>query len=102
MSRFSKHLPPLESLILPAIVVLVGVSAFGLGRLSAVAGEAPAASAGSAAKTSGTYVASKSGTKYYLPSCAPASIKDANKVWFDTAAEAQAAGYTPASNCSGL
>ncbi|MDB4992261.1 MAG: protein of unknown function with transrane region [Parcubacteria group bacterium] len=53
--------------------------------------------------TAGTYVASKTGTKYYLPSCATAKrIKDENKVWFNTKAEAEAKGYGPASNCKGL
>jgi hypothetical protein len=52
---------------------------------------------------SGPYVGSKSGTKYYLVTCAGAKrIKDANKVFFTTKDNATAAGYTPASNCPGL
>ncbi|MDD2657350.1 MAG: hypothetical protein PHD04_01660 [Candidatus Pacebacteria bacterium] len=48
-------------------------------------------------------VASKNGTKYYLPDCAGADrISDANKVWFATAAAAVSAGYAPATNCEGL
>ena len=55
------------------------------------------------APTSGTYVASKSGTKYHLPGCSGAKrIKEENKVWFDTKEQAAAAGYTPASNCPGI
>ncbi len=51
----------------------------------------------------GGYVASKSGTKYYLPWCGAAKkIKEENKVWFATKADAEKAGYTPASNCPGL
>ena len=101
MTDFGKHIPNSDTLVLPAIVVLVGLGAFGLGRLSALAsahtGGAPAA------KTSGTYIASKGGGKYYLPGCpGVANIKDANRVWFDTVAEAQAAGYAPAGNCPGL
>ena len=47
-----------------------------------------------------TYVASKNGTKYYLTTCAGASqISDANKVWFVSAADAEAAGYTRAASC---
>lgn len=58
--------------------------------------EAPAA-------TSGTYLASKNGTKYYLPTCGSAKrIKAENVVWFQTKAEAEAAGYGPAANCPGL
>ncbi|HEY0907968.1 MAG TPA: Ada metal-binding domain-containing protein [Candidatus Paceibacterota bacterium] len=50
-----------------------------------------------------TYVASKSGTKYHLPSCSSAkSISEANKVWFATKEEAEKAGYSPAGNCKGL
>lgn len=54
-------------------------------------------------KASGTYVASKNGTKYYLPSCGSSKrIKEENRIWFDTKAEAEAAGYGPAANCPGL
>lgn len=54
-------------------------------------------------KASGTYLASKNGTKYYLPSCGGSKrIKEENKIWFDTKAEAEAAGYGPAANCPGL
>jgi hypothetical protein len=53
--------------------------------------------------TAGKYVASKSGTKYYLPSCSGVKrIKEENKVWFASVEDAQAAGLTPASNCPGL
>lgn len=51
----------------------------------------------------GTLVASKSGTKYHLPTCPGAQqIKETNKIYFETAAAARAAGYTPAANCPGL
>lgn len=50
-----------------------------------------------------TYVASKNGTKYYLPTCGTAKrIKEENRVWFATKAEAEASGYAPAANCPGL
>jgi hypothetical protein len=53
--------------------------------------------------TSGTYVASKNGSKYYLPTCASANrIKEENKIWFISKEEAEAAGYTPSSTCKGL
>ncbi|MEK7650513.1 MAG: hypothetical protein AAB364_01420 [Patescibacteria group bacterium] len=49
------------------------------------------------------YVASKSGTKYYLPSCSGANrIKEENKVWFASVEEAKARGLEPASGCKGL
>lgn len=58
---------------------------------------------GQAVKATGTYVASKTGSKYYLPSCAGAKrIKDENKVWFATKTAAETAGYSTASNCKGL
>ena len=48
-------------------------------------------------------VASKSGTKYHLPSCAGAKqIKPENLVTFSNEDEAKKAGYTPAANCPGL
>lgn len=57
----------------------------------------------STASTTGQIVASKNGTKYYLPSCAGAErISDANKVWFASVAAALTAGYAPAANCKGL
>lgn len=53
--------------------------------------------------SSGTYVASKNGTRYYLPSCGGVKrINEENKVWFATKSEAEAAGYTPAANCDGI
>lgn len=49
------------------------------------------------------YMASKNGTKYYLPSCGSAKrIKEENRIWFATKEEAEAAGYGPAANCPGL
>lgn len=48
----------------------------------------------------GEVVASKSGTKYHLPTCSGAkSIKPENLVTFESIAAAEAAGYTPAANC---
>lgn len=45
-------------------------------------------------------VASKSGTKYHLPSCPGAkSIKSENLITFGSIAEAEAAGYKRAQNC---
>lgn len=49
----------------------------------------------------GPYVGSKSGTKYYLMTCSGVKrIKDANKVFFATKNDAEASGYTPATNCA--
>lgn len=51
----------------------------------------------------GIYVASKSGTRYYLPTCSGVSrIKEENKIWFQTKEQAEARGLLPAANCPGL
>lgn len=48
-------------------------------------------------------VASKNGKKYHLPYCSGASrISEANKIYFDSYAEAQKAGYSKAAGCLGL
>jgi hypothetical protein len=60
-------------------------------------------STGAGQGTEGGYVASKSGSKYYLPSCSGAKrIKPENQVWFATKEAAVAAGYEPAATCKGL
>lgn len=117
----------LEPYLVAAIVILVGLGAFGLGRLSTGPRQAPelrilypealaaeplanAAAIANAAKApqapaagQGAYVASKSGTKYYPAACSAASrIKQENRVYFVSKEEAVAAGYGPASNCPGL
>lgn len=109
---------------LTVLVILVACASFGLGRLSGLEtvkneveiefpkGQEAAVGAAFATtsaqlsvpkKTSGKYVASKNGTKYYLSTCVSAKrISEKNKVWFDTKQEAEKAGYTPASNCKGM
>lgn len=91
-----------------AILILASSFSFGLGYLAGLdAGQTAQdplfASSSATMPTEGQVVASKTGTKYYAPSCAGAGrISDANKVWFASAAAAQAAGYAPAANCAGL
>lgn len=105
---------PRDTLIV-TILVLASSCSFGLGYLAGLdEGEAQntpfeacpvvATSENSAEPShTGQVVASKSGTKYYLPSCAGADrISEANKVWFVSPAAAVAAGYAPAVNCKGL
>lgn len=104
------------------LLILVAVASFGLGRkstanysLSAPQNtEKPAiqvqtnqfqpqtASIGGATETkSGAVIASKSGTKYHLPTCPGAKqIKESNKISFGSIQEAEGAGYTAAANCS--
>ena len=110
----AKRLPdgrqvPRDALII-TVLILASSASFGLGYLAAPVPEVGCAlsqSIGNVSATAtsalGRFVASKNGTKYYLPSCAGAEkISDANKVWFATAVAAQAAGYSPAANCDGI
>lgn len=119
-----------ETVFIILVVILVGVASFGLGRLS-VESAAPsqaveqtyasresfeqAAAATGAITTDpetvvvevipagGSYVASKNGTKYHLPSCPGAKqMSEANKIYFASKEEAASAGYQPAANCKGL
>lgn len=95
---------PHDVLIL-AILVLSASASFGLGYLAGRdAGQGGGADPSMVVSPAvGEYVASKGGTKYYLPSCAGAArLSEENKIWFASAEAAIAAGYTPASNCPGL
>jgi len=113
-----------KDLFVAAFVFLTGLGGFGLGRLSVLwpakdpvvlidgpagnqnpntAGITPAASTADSAISQGQYVASRSGSYYYLPSCPGAKrIKDANKVWLRNRQEAEGRGLKPAANCPGL
>lgn len=51
-------------------------------------------------KTTGVVFGSINGTKFYYDNCSGGkSIKNENRIWFETIAEAIAAGYTQATNC---
>lgn len=110
------------------LILLIGVASFGLGRWSVSGSDAsaqPAAvimSEGESrpqteqagmdaapadnvpeAAVSGQFVGSRNSDKYHLPWCPGAQrIKEENKVWFESEADAAAAGYVPAANCPGL
>src|SRR5690348_9978159 len=83
-----------EFLVLAAVVACVAVGAFGLGRLS-VNPAAPAV----VKEPAHNILASKSGSVYYPAGCSTSNIQAGNEVWFETEAQAQAAGYTKASRC---
>ncbi|MBI4079836.1 hypothetical protein HY414_01225 [Candidatus Kaiserbacteria bacterium] len=94
-----------------AIVLFVGLAAFGLGRLSALEEVRPAVSIGEASYLSeqramnigGEVLASRKGSAYHYPWCAGAqSMAEQNKIWFSSEEDARAAGYSPAKNCKGL
>jgi len=120
-----------SDLFTAALIFLVGLGSFGLGRLSVIwpekdpititdadvtqntdAGGASVPTGASAesaaistavASAKGKYVASKSGAYYHFPWCAGAlRIKEANKIWFQTKQEAEGRGLKPAANCPGL
>lgn len=102
------------------LLLLVAIASFGLGRQSVgdVAAVLPASQEASAqnsllptesprisSETAGEsrYVASKNGQVYHLLICPGAKqISEANKVYFDTKEEAEAAGLRPAANCKGI
>lgn len=107
-----------KAVLTSLIVVLVGLSGFGLGRLSKIeegrvpliireAGVEEAAAVAAAQETAivkgGQVIASKNGSKYHFPWCSGAkSISEANKIFFASAEDARKEGYAPASNCKGL
>ncbi len=101
------------------VIILVAISAFGLGRLSKANLDGPGVviqypignQNSSFSKTTAAsnnvpdvfetdIFASKNGTRYYFSSCSGAGkIKEENKVWFSTEAQAQAAGFIKSSTC---
>jgi len=100
----------LEDIALAAIIILVGTASFGLGKLSRDKGsevpsrfsKAPiqASVVASAKETSGSVVASRSGTTYYPNGCAGANrISSENKVIFESATEAETAGLHKSAQC---
>jgi len=121
-----------KTIFVAMIIILVALSSFGLGRLSKIeegktplliqdptqsannnqtvnllntAGESSSEEIQPLQEVSlkGKYVASKNSNKYHAPWCAGAkSIKLENQIWFESKEEAEAAGYTPASNCKGI
>lgn len=54
----------------------------------------------SVSASAGVVLASKTGTKFYLPHCAGVKrIKEENRVWFASVADAYASGYQLAKGC---
>jgi len=107
-----------------AIVVLVGLGSFELGRLSKGASTSPLKieytsqdasvlgasqvvtnsnhlpSSSSAGETGKVYFASSRGQKYYHLGCSGGKdLKEENKIFFNSSAEAEAAGYELSSTC---
>lgn len=106
-----------SSHVVSLLVIVVGVSAFYLGRLTVPAtspdtNETFVRSSGTpevidvasqpaeVVATQANYVASINGTRWYPVECSAASrISEANKIFFTTVDEAEAGGYTRAQNC---
>lgn len=96
-----------KDILLVIILLLACILSFGLGYLSGRDAEkgsdVSVVTSPLAASTTERVVASKNGTKYYLPWCVGADrISDSNKVWFASTDAAKLQGYSPASNCKGL
>ncbi|QSH39615.1 hypothetical protein JXR01_01205 [Candidatus Kaiserbacteria bacterium] len=99
-----------QDVLFALIVLFVGISAFGLGRLSNYEDVQPAVRLFDAETDTkepisigGLFVASKNGSKYHFPWCSSArTMNEANKIWFASIEEARSAGYSPAGNCKGL
>lgn len=115
-----------DDIFFSLIIILVAFGAFGLGRLSKIEDSRvpirienePEVTAdtfslsGNKKETSTTptistdtsqLVGSKNGNKYHYTWCAGAQrITEANRRYFSSIQDAEAQGYTPASNCKGL
>lgn len=100
---------------LVALLCVIGLGSFGLGRLSVFEDARPPVSITQAAVAAsdaapgegmplgGQFVASSAGKVYYYPWCSGAlAIKPESQVWFSSEAAAQHAGYRPAKSCKGL
>ncbi len=99
-----------QDVFIVLILILVGLGAFGLGRLSMMEEKRPAIRMFEQAMNEvdpismgGLVVASRKGSKYHFPWCSGATrMSEVNKVWFKSIDGARKAGYEPAGNCKGL
>ena len=106
-----------SDLFVAALIFFVGLSSFGLGRLSIQWTLLPPLVVQQPGGTEETLknvtdvpiqrdqrvVASKNGSVYHYAWCPGAlKIKEENKIWFPTKEDAKKAGLKPAGNCPGL
>jgi hypothetical protein len=102
------------------VIIGVGISSFGLGRLSAVSKENQSKNLPADSYILGNtitqneindmnanqmgekkYVASKNGKIYYSAGCSGAKrIKPENEVWFGSKEDAEKSGYKPSTSCN--
>jgi len=82
----------------------LGASATPLSATSTIRSEVKSSSTSSkVTKETALYVGSKNSTKYHLLTCPGAKqISEENKVYFSSKEDALKQGYSPASNCKGL
>lgn len=105
-----------KTLLMIAVIVLVGFSSFMLGRLTEEGENDPILIENNTEKIdynqeksynersvmieNKKFVASKNGTKYYSLGCSGASrIKPENQVWFKDREDAEKSGFTFSSTC---
>lgn len=93
---------PVESTPTPAVQTPAPEPTAASGANNDGDGSSPPASSGSTGidQVNGKYVASKSSNKYHYPSCGSAgNILKENQIWFSSADEAAAQGYSPCGRC---
>jgi hypothetical protein len=102
-----------SDLYIVILIMLMSIASFGLGRLSAYESKigpiittdndintATATITQTNTTSKGIVFSSKSGTKYYYPTCSLGNrISVGNRVWFQTIADAESAGLTLANGC---
>ena len=85
------------------VIVLVTIISFGLGKLSEIdrsKHQVQIYEDSTIGETGGQVVASKKGSKYHAPWCPGAqTMKEENKIWFESEEAAEEAGYGRAGNC---
>jgi len=106
-----------KDIFIALLIIFIATASFGLGRLSKIDENKKSLQMENFVENTaligdfspennnikGNYVASKTGSKYHLPWCSGAqTIKEENKIWFETKEEAESRGYSPAKNCKGL
>lgn len=98
-----------KSIALVVIIILSATASFALGRLSvrekyrdtnAAQVIVPVLPDLSIDTSRFAFIASKSGTRYYPKGCKSVNrIKPENRIFFETAAEAEETGFTKAAGC---
>ena len=106
-----------KDIFIALLIIFIATASFGLGRLSKIDENKKSLQIENFVENKaligdfspennnikGNYVASKTGSKYHLPWCSGAqTIKEENKIWFETKEDAESRGYSPAKNCKGL